>query len=142
MLSLSVRFPIYFLASDDLFNLKISPLIKYLVAPIPKSKSLRDVAAMRSVLNVIKEGGAVGIFPERNRTISGGQWEMTDAIAKLAKFLKVPLVIYNICGGYGTDPRWGHSIRKGRMSGGVRRILSVEELGAVGLFFFGALRRR
>lgn len=128
MLSLSFRFPIYFMASDDLFNLKVSPLINYLVAPIPKSKSVRDIAAMRTVFNVIKEGGAVGIFPEGNRTISGGQWEMTDAIAKLAKLLKVPLVIYNIHGGYGTDPRWGHSIRKGRASGGVRRIVSVEEL--------------
>lgn len=56
---------------------------------------------------------------------------MTDAIAKLAKSLKVPLVIYNICGGYGTDPRWGHSIRKGRASGGVRRVVSVEELNAL-----------
>ena len=131
LLSLSFRFPIYFVASDDLFNLKISPLINYLVAPIPKSKSLRDVAAMMGVFRVIREGSAVGIFPEGNRTVSGGQWEMTDAIAKLAKSLKVPLVIYNIRGGYGTDPRWGHSIRKGRASGDVRRIVSVEELAAL-----------
>ena len=131
LLSLSFRFPVYFVASDDLFNLKVSPLIKYLVAPIPKSKSLCDVAAMMGVLRVIKEGGAVGIFPEGNRTVSGGQWEMTDAIAKLAKKLKVPLVIYNICGGYGTDPRWGHSIRKGRASGGVRAIVSAEELSVL-----------
>lgn len=131
MLALSFRFPIYYLASDDLFNLKVSPLIKYLVAPIPKSKSLHDIVAMRNVLRVIKEGGAVGIFPEGNRTISGGRWEMTDAIARLAKFLKVPLVLYNICGGYGTDPRWGHSVRKGCASGGVRRIIPVEELDAL-----------
>lgn len=131
LLSLSFRFPIYFVASDDLFNLKISPLIKYLVAPIPKSKSLHDAAAMMGVFRVIREGGAVGIFPEGNRTVSGGQWEMTDAIAKLAKSLKVPLVLYNVCGGYGTDPRWGHSIRKGRATGGVRRIVTVEELAAL-----------
>ena len=131
LLSLSFRFPVYFVASDDLFNLKVSPLIKYLVAPIPKSKSLRDIAAMRGVFKVIKEGGAVGIFPEGNRTVSGGQWEMSDAIAKLAKSLKVPLVIYNICGGYGTDPRWGHSIRKGRALGKVQRIVSAEELASL-----------
>lgn len=128
LLSLSFRFPVYFVASDDLFNLKISPLIKYLFAPIPKSKSLHDVAAMMGVFRVIREGGAVGIFPEGNRTVSGCQWEMTDAIAKLAKSLKAPLIIYNINGGYGTDPRWGHSIRKGRAFGGVRRILSPDEL--------------
>ena len=131
LLSLSFKFPIYFVASDDLFNLKVSSLINFLVAPIPKSKSVADIAAVRNIFRIVKEGGAVGIFPEGNRTVSGGQWEMTDAIAKLAKLVKVPLVIYNIHGGYGTDPRWGHNIRKGRMSSGVKRIISAEELGAM-----------
>ncbi len=128
LLALSFKFPIYFIASDDLFNLKISPLINYLVAPIPKSKSVADLVAVRNVFRIVKEGGAVGIFPEGNRTISGGQWEMTDAIAKLAKLVKVPLVLYNIKGGYGTDPRWGHNIRKGRLESGVLRVISAEEL--------------
>lgn len=131
MLSLSFKFPIYFIASDDIFNLKVSPLISYLVAPIPKSKSLSDIAAIKNVFRVIKEGGAVGIFPEGNRTVSGKQWEMTDAIAKLARSLKVPLVIYNIKGGYGTDPRWGHSVRKGRSEGRVKRIISPDGLKAM-----------
>ena len=131
LLSLSFKFPIYFVASDDLFNLKVSSLINYLVAPIPKSKSVADLAAVRNIFRIVKEGGAVGVFPEGNRTVSGGQWEMTDAIAKLAKLVKVPLVIYNINGGYGTDPRWGHNIRKGRMSSGVKRIISAEELSAM-----------
>lgn len=130
-LSMSFRFPVYFITSDDIFNLKVSPLIRYLVAPIPKSKSVRDVVAMKNVFRVIKEGGAVGIFPEGNRTISGGQWEMTDAVAKLAKAVKVPLVLYNLHGGYGTDPRWGHSLRKGKFYGGVKRVLSAEELAAL-----------
>ncbi|MCI9407661.1 MAG: 1-acyl-sn-glycerol-3-phosphate acyltransferase [Clostridia bacterium] len=128
MLSVSFKFPVYFIASDDLFNLKVSPLIEYLVAPIPKSKSLQDIAAVKNIFRVIKEGGAVGVFPEGNRTISGGQWEMTDAIAKLAKSLKVPLVLYNIQGGYGTDPRWGHSIRRGKTKGFVKRVVSCDEL--------------
>lgn len=130
-LSMSFRFPVYFISSDDIFNLKVSPLIRYLVAPIPKSKSMRDVVAMKNVFRVIKEGGAVGIFPEGNRTVSGGQWEMTDAVAKLAKAVKAPLVLYNLHGGYGTDPRWGHSLRKGKFYGGVKRVLSAEELAAL-----------
>ena len=128
LLSLSFKFQIYFFASDDIFNLKVSPLIKYLVAPIPKSKSLADMGAVMAAFRVLKEGGAVGIFPEGNRTVSGRQWEMTDSIAKLAKAVKVPLVLYNLCGGYGTDPRWGRGIRKGRFYGGVKRIIQPEEL--------------
>lgn len=127
-LSLSFRFPVYFFTSDDLFNIKfISPIIKYLVAPIPKSKSQADLNAVRTCLKIFKEGGSVGIFPEGNRTLTGAQWEMTDAVARLVKLSKVPLVLYNINGGYGTDPRWGLKIRKGKMNGFVKRIIAPEE---------------
>ena len=126
--SLSFKAPIYFFASDDIFNIKVaSPIIRYLVAPIPKSKSMSDLQAVRDCLTVLKEGGAVGLFPEGNRTLSGGQWEMTDAAAKLVKLSKAPLVLYNIEGGYGTDPRWGTKIRKGKMTGYVKRVISSEE---------------
>ncbi len=138
--SKAFRFPVYFITSDDLFNLKVSPLIRYLAAPIPKSKSMTDLAAVKNALRVLKEGGAVGVAPEGNRTFSGRQWEMSDAIAKFVKTAKVPVVLFNLCGGYGTDPRWGHSVRRGtKYVGRVKRILypeeyadmSVEELFAI-----------
>ncbi len=126
--SLSFKMPLYFFASDDIFNIRgISPIIRYLVAPIPKSKSKADMNAVRISLKVLKEGGAVAIFPEGNRTLSGRQWEMTDAVAKLVKLSKVPLVLYNIRGGYGTDPRWGLKLRKGKMRGAVVRVMQPQE---------------
>lgn len=121
-------FQLYFYASDDLFNLKVSPLIRYLAAPIPKSKSVADLKAVMISLRVLREGGAIGITPEGNRTLSGRQWEMGDSVAKLVKTAKVPLVLFNLCGGYGTDPRWGVKIRRGtKFVGRVRRILTPEE---------------
>ena len=126
--SKSFPFQIYFFASDDLFNLKVSPLIRYLAAPIPKSKSVADPKAVMAALRILREGGAVGIAPEGNRTLSGRQWEMSDAVAKLVKAAKCPLVLYNLCGGFGTDPRWGTKIRKGtNFTGRVKRILFPEE---------------
>ena len=124
----SFHFPIYFVTSDDLFNLKVSPLIRWLVAPIPKSKSMADLGAVKTMLRVLREGGAISIAPEGNRTLSGRQWEMTDAIAKLVKTAKVPLVLYNLRGGYGVDPRWGGKARRGTYYRGcVKRIVQPEE---------------
>lgn len=124
----SFKRPLYFFASDDLFNLKVSPLIRWLVNPIPKSKSLSDLNAVRTALKVFREGGAVSIAPEGNRTLSGRLWEMNDSIAKLAKLSKVPVVIYNLFGGYGTDPRWGDGIRRGtKYEGRVKRIVYPDE---------------
>ena len=82
--------------------------------------------AIRDCLRVLKEGGAVGIFPEGNRTLTGAQWEMTDSVAKFVKLSKVPLVLYNIEGGYGSDPRWGVSKRKGKMRGYVKLGITAE----------------
>lgn len=133
-LSLSFKRPVYFFASDDLFNIRfVSPIIKHLVAPIPKSKSLSDMQAVRDCLRILKEGGIVAVFPEGNRTFSGGQWEMTDAVAKIAKLCKVPLVLYNIEGGYGSDPRWGIKTRKGKMRGYVKRVISAQECKDTGV---------
>ena len=127
-ISKAFPFQLYFYASDDLFNLKVSPLIRYLAAPRPKSKSVADLKAVMISLRVLREGGAIGITPEGNRTLSGRLWEMSDSVAKLVKTAKVPLVLFNLCGGYGTDPRWGVKIRRGtKFVGRVRRILPPEE---------------
>ena len=127
-ISKAFPFQLYFYASDDLFNLKVSPLIRYLAAPIPKSKSVADLKAVMISLRVLREGGAIGITPEGNRTLSGRLWEIGDSVAKLVKTAKVPLVLFNLCGGYGTDPRWGVKIRRGtKFVGRVRRILTPEE---------------
>lgn len=129
--ALSFKCPIYFCAMDDLFNRKFSPILRYLVAPIPKKKASVDLQAMRDILQVTKEGGAVGLFPEGNRVLSGEQWPMAEGIAKLVKMSKVPLVLYNIEGGYGSDPRWGISKRKGKMRGVIRKILTHDEYSSM-----------
>lgn len=129
MLSLSFKRPIYFIASDDLFTIPVlSPIIKFLVAPIPKSKSKSDLSTIRNTVRVLKEGGTVAVFPEGNRSLSGGNWNIDISTAKLAKMCKVPLVLYNVKGGYGADPRWGRGVRKGKMICGVKKIISAEEL--------------
>ena len=126
--SLSFNRPVYFCATDDMFNRRVfSSLLKYLVAPIPKSKSQIDTQAIRDCVRVLKEGGAVGVFPEGNRTLSGKQWEMTEAVSKFVKLCKAPLVLYNIEGAYGADPRWGTSARKGAVRGFVRRVIEPQE---------------
>lgn len=125
--AIAFKCPVYIVAMDDMFNRKYSPLLKYLVAPIPKKKSAIDMDAIRTCIQVMKEGGAVCIFPEGNRVLSGAQWPMTEAIAKFAKIIKYPIVFFNVEGGYGVDPRWGRTVRKGKMRGFVRTVLEPSE---------------
>lgn len=129
MLALSFWGPIYFMANEDLFNRPIfSPLIKYLVAPIPKSKAIRDIQAVKDCIKVTREGGRIAIAPEGNRNYSGRLNYIDPSIVKLIKLLQIPVVLYNIHGGFGVNPRFSKKLRKGKMFGRVNRVLSVEDI--------------
>ena len=129
MVNLSFPRLLYFVASEDIFSHGIvSSAIKYLVAPIPKSKGQRDSSTIRNCMRVIKEGGAVCIFAEGNRTYSGCTEYIDPVIARFAKSLNATLILYNIEGGYGIESRWGASFAKGKSRGFVKRVISPEEI--------------
>lgn len=121
--------PLYYMASVDLFqHFFLGKLIKFLVNPIPKAKSKKsDLTAIKSCIKVAKENGTICIFPEGNRTVTGKLGNVDKSIAKLAKSLKLPIILFNICGGYGTEPRWGKGVRKGKMHCEIRKVLSYDE---------------
>lgn len=133
MLNLLFKQNVYFMASKDIFNHRFTGgLIRFLVNPIPKEKGNKsDISAIKSCMKVAKENGNIGIFPEGNRTLSGKLGYIDFSIVKLVKALKKPLVICNITGGYPTDPRWGSTIRKGRMHVSFREIYQYEDINAM-----------
>lgn len=125
---MSFKGPIYYLATEDIFsNGWVSTLIKWLVAPIPIKKQAGDVAAVKTCIRVAREGGTICIAPEGNRTYSGKTEYMSDAIAPLARKLKLPIALYRIEGGYGAEPRWSDVVRKGKMRSYVSRVIEPEE---------------
>lgn len=127
MVSMSFARPIYFMATDDVFTIRfVSKIIRYLVAPIPKSKSVRDIQAVKDCIRIVQEGGTISLSPEGNRTYSGKLNHIDPAIVKLVKFLKIPVVLFTISGGFGVSPRFSTYRRKGRTFGKVSKVLSAE----------------
>lgn len=125
---MAFRGPVYYLATEDIFsNGWVSSLIRYLVAPIPIKKQTTDVKAILNCLRVAKEGGTIAIAPEGNRTYSGRTEYMSPSIAPLARKLGLPIALYRLEGGYGSEPRWSDVIRRGRMHGYVSRVIPPEE---------------
>ena len=119
---------VYYLATEDIFSLGwVSSLIRYLVAPIPIKKQTTDVRAILNCIKVSKEGGTIAIAPEGNRTYSGRTEYMSPSIAPLARKLGVPIVLFRIEGGYGSEPRWSDVVRKGRMRAYVSQVILPEE---------------
>lgn len=120
--------PLYYVASEDLFAKGIlSKLLTFAVAPIPIKKSMTDIRAVMTMLKVRNEGGSIAIFPEGNRTFSGKTGFIKPSIVSLIKTLKLPLVIMNIQGGYGTQPRWADKTRKGKTYISVKTVVEAED---------------
>lgn len=128
-LAASFKFPIYYVASNDIFAYKlVSKIITYLVEPISKTKNEVDVATMKDILQMSKNGGTIGIFLSGNATYSGTEEYIDSPIAKLVRKMGVPLILYNLKGLYGVDPRWGDKLRRGFSTGEIKQVLSVEEI--------------
>lgn len=127
-IGISFKGPVYYVATEDIFSLGwLSSLLRWLVAPIPIKKQTTDIGAVKTCYRVAKEGGTIAIAPEGNRTYSGKTEYMNPAIAGLARTLKLPVALYRIEGGYGTQPRWSDKIRKGRMHSYVSQVIEPEE---------------
>lgn len=119
---------VYFVMSDHISSIPVAgKLINFLVQPIPITKSTHDATTVKHIFEMLKSGGVVGIFPEGNKSFSGDMSEMKPTIAKLVKKSQVPLVIYNIEGGYLSSPRWSKEKRKGQVNGKIKVVLQPEE---------------
>lgn len=119
----------YMISADVLMHRFLGKFLKWLINPITKEKGKSgDVQAIKNCMRVAKENGNICIFIEGNRTLSGKLCNVDYSIVKLAKALGKPLIICNIEGGYGTDPRWGRKIRRGRLHSSIKKIYSYDEI--------------
>ncbi len=101
--------PLYFVASDQLLNSgKGSWFLRTFFNPIPKSKSVADLALVKRMKSVINEGGNICIFPEGNATMNGGPSPIPEGMGRLIKFLNVPVKFIRIEGLYLSAPRWSY----------------------------------
>ncbi len=126
-LALCFKEPIYFVANDHLFRLGfISKVISFLCSPIPILKSSADIKTIHDIRTLVADGGSIGLFPEGNRSYNGSTAYIPVATGKLAKLLKIPIVIYNLEGGYLTSPRWSSRDRRGALKYCFKKVLPYD----------------
>lgn len=125
----SFRRPIFFVASDHIFRLGfLSSVLNFLVAPIPIVKSQIDLRTIRDIMNVMRKGGTVGLFPEGNRSFNGLTGWIPPVTGKLVRQLNATVLLYRIEGGYLSTPRWAAGSRHGRIRGETVRRIDPPEL--------------
>lgn len=124
---------IYFMTTDELYRMGLlSKWIKHALAPIPKSKSLRDTSAIKLCFEVAKANKNIAIYPEGATTYSGELCTIDPSIVKLAKKIKYKIAIVNVEGGFQSRPKFGTGAsRRGKLKSYVKKIITIEELEAL-----------
>jgi hypothetical protein len=127
-LSLSFPEPLYYVATKEIFNLGLlSKLLVNIFAPIPKTKSYIDISTLKNIFTVKKEGGSIALYPEGNITYNGTT-NYVPNLGKLVKAINLPVIVFNTHGLYLSNPRWSINRKKGKSSGDIRKILSIDDI--------------
>lgn len=119
------------------YNFFRNPLLKYvftLMGVIPKHQFTSDIESIKSMKHCVEAGRVVALFPHgclSNEGRPGGF--AVFGVAKLVKFLNVPVVALRTHGGYLTRPRWSKKSRYGRLETTVEPIITAVEIKALSL---------
>ncbi|MGH0052068.1 MAG: lysophospholipid acyltransferase family protein [Sphaerochaetaceae bacterium] len=105
---------IRWVAGAYLFKMRgLRTLMEQWIGAIAKQQGRSDLFTIRAISESLKQGDVVGVFPEGTRTWDGEPAGFDEAIAKLVKIFKVPIVLINLEGVYGLKPRRARKRRKG-----------------------------
>ncbi|MCQ2386944.1 MAG: 1-acyl-sn-glycerol-3-phosphate acyltransferase [Clostridia bacterium] len=125
---LTFKGDMYPLATEDLFFSGFaSRLMEYAFAPIRFNKAGDNTASIIKCMRIAKEGASISVAAEGNRTYSGKTEYIKPSIVKLARALKLPIAFLVFEGGYGVQPRWSNTTRKGKMTSSVKKVLYKED---------------
>ena len=116
------------LARSSLF--KFGPFGNAIAAlgAVPIDRSASSVTAMRTVIQRLRKGAAVIVFPEGTRTSTGQLGEMKKGFALLAKRAAVPIAPVAIVGAYECWPRFHIFPRPGRIRLHFGTVITADEV--------------
>lgn len=105
---------VHFMANIDGVS-NVQRVLSHLAACYGKKKGAPDFAAIKKTIELLKEGEAVGIYPEGDRSWDGETAPFIPGSTALASKYKIPLVLAIQRGNYLSFPRWADYPRQGRI---------------------------
>jgi 1-acyl-sn-glycerol-3-phosphate acyltransferase len=119
------------LARSSLFTFGPFGAVITALDAIPINREASTVQAMKTVIDRLRHGAAVVIFPEGSRTADGRLGTMKGGFTLLAKKAGVPIVPVAIVGAYECWPRTRLMPRPGRIRLEFGRVISAAEVEAL-----------
>ena len=121
----------YFVATENLLHLGVwTKLLMRYLCPIIIQKGKMGLRSTKELLQTIKAGASVALFPEGDRSFNGLTGPIPPATAKVARKAG-KLVCVRFEGGYLTHPRWATTLRKGRLYLRLVNVYDAEAMSAM-----------
>ncbi|MGH0053834.1 MAG: lysophospholipid acyltransferase family protein [Sphaerochaetaceae bacterium] len=96
---------------------------------ICKRKFTNDLQLVRHIRNVLVDNKDVlSLYPEARYSLVGTTAPLPDSLGKMAKLLRVPVVMLNMHGHYLNSPAWNLKKRGNRIEADLSLLFSPEEL--------------
>lgn len=122
----------FYVARSTLFKFKPFGKLIATLNSIPLKQGEPDVKAMRAVLERLKRGGAVVLFPEGSRSLDGQMEQFQSGIAVIIKRAKCPVLPVGLDGMRDAFPRGSAPVLWGRPTAVcVGEPISAEELATM-----------
>jgi 1-acyl-sn-glycerol-3-phosphate acyltransferase len=119
------------LARSSLYTFKPFGFIITALDAVPIDRNTSAVKAMKLVIERLKRGAAVIVFPEGTRTSDGRVGELKAGFALLAKRAEVPIVPVAIVGAFECWPRHRLFPRPGRVRLEFGKVITAAEVAAM-----------
>ena len=117
-----------YMARDTLFSSTLSNWFFHKTGVMPLDRNKGDIAALKTSIQMLKEGDCVGIFPEGTRTEDGKLQEAKGGIGFLISKGGVPVVPMFIDGTYEAYPKGAKKIGSANITINIGKAISLEEL--------------
>lgn len=127
LISLSFNKPVFAVVSDTFFSGKKRHIYKDFLGYIPHRKGMSDLKFPLMMAKALQREGAVLLFPEGNRSYAEFQYHITEDFGRFIKAFKSTIILFNLKGGTGRNPRWGNGLRKGKFEGGITQVIKYDE---------------
>jgi ribosomal protein S27AE len=102
-------------------------LLRY-VGCVCKRKFTNDIRLVYHLRQVIKNGDIAVVYPEARYSLAGTNACLPESLGKLAKLLKVPVVMLHMHGDYIYSPVWNLKKRPIPLEAEMEQILSAEDV--------------
>lgn len=92
LIAVSFRRQITFMAKKELFGTKFTGWFFRNLGMVPVDRGASDIQALRVCMEVLKEGGLLGVFPQGHRYPQDDHRELLNGAALMALRSRVPVV--------------------------------------------------